>query len=71
MSSHSITLIFLTTTVNNRNAQCHIFIIFSGCNLQVDVKHIDDDGIHHVLLFATISDTMVLSHAFSHSYCHH
>jgi hypothetical protein len=33
--------------------------IFSGCNLQLDVKHIDDDGIHHVLLFATASDTMV------------
>ena len=30
-----------------------------GCSLQLDVKHIDDDGIHHVLLFATGSDTMV------------
>lgn len=30
-----------------------------GCSLQLDVKHVDDDGIHHVLLFATASDTMV------------
>ena len=33
--------------------------LYSGCSLQVDVKHIDDNGLHHVLLFATGSDSMV------------
>ena len=31
----------------------------SGCSLQVDVKHIDDNGLHHVLLFATGPNSMV------------
>ena len=49
----------LSDNFDNKRTSQLISVISSDCLLQVDVKQVDNDGIHHVTLFATDSEQMV------------